>query len=220
MKLYNKIKKNYNLLNLELITFRAYLGLNKIYVFYLNCKYIKGFRNNFSVFELLYTKIHLKKVLKIIYKYNISKKKIFFIGFDDNNGFTNYKTLFLKTKHFFISDFWVHNLLLNKALVLDHFKKTLSSKKKINSNMIDELFNILETPDLIISVNNNNFELYKEIIKLKLPLISLFNNSSKVRFLGYKIYGNFESVKAKIFIYLLFKALLSFSNINEKTKKL
>jgi len=64
MKLKNKTKQ-YNILNLKLINYRVFLGLNKIFFFFFDTKYIKGFRNNFSIFELLYTKSFLKKALKI-----------------------------------------------------------------------------------------------------------------------------------------------------------
>jgi ribosomal protein S2 len=210
MKLKNKTKQ-YNILNLKLINYRVFLGLNKIFFFFFDTKYIKGFRNNFSIFELLYTKSFLKKALKIIYKFHKKKKKIFFVGFNDINMLTNYKLLFYKTKHSFVSDFWINNLLTNRAQVLYHFKRRLIKKNKINFKTATELFNILKTPDIVVMLNNNIIGLNKEIEQSKLPLVLLLNNSNKINRLGYKVLGNFEALKSKIFVYLLLKSVLSFS---------
>jgi ribosomal protein S2 len=209
-----KLKKKttqYNILNLKLINYRIFLGLNKIFFFFFDTKYIKGFRNNFSIFELLYTKSFLKKALKIIYKYHKKKKKIFFVGFNDIYTLTNYKLLFYKTKHSFISNFWVNNLLTNRVQVLYHFKRRLIKKKIINFKVATELFNILTTPDIVVMLNNKFPGLDKEMAQSKLPLVSLLNNSNKVNRLGYKVLGNFEALKSKIFVYLLLKSVLSFS---------
>ena len=51
----NKIKR-YNLINYNLLKSRSYLGLQKLSFYYLNSSYILGFRKNFSLFNLKYTK--------------------------------------------------------------------------------------------------------------------------------------------------------------------
>jgi hypothetical protein len=73
------------------------------------------------------------------------------------------------------------------------------------------LFNILTTPDIVVMLNNKFPGLDKEMAQSKLPLVSLLNNSNKVNRLGYKVLGNFEALKSKIFVYLLLKSVLSFS---------
>ena len=59
----------------KLTELRQYLGLKKLQFFYLNFKYLKGFRNNFSIFELTFSKLHFKKAIKLIYLFHSKKKK-------------------------------------------------------------------------------------------------------------------------------------------------
>lgn len=84
MKLKLQVSKFHNSLDQKLLKLKIYKGLKKIAFFFFNAKYIKGFRNNFSIFELLYTKLHLKKSLKILYKSKKKKKKILLFGFSTN----------------------------------------------------------------------------------------------------------------------------------------
>jgi len=94
---------------------------------------------------------------------------------------------------------------------LYHFKRRLIKKNKINFKTATELFNILKTPDIVVMLNNKIIGLNKEIEQSKLPLVLLLNNSNKINRLGYKVLGNFEALKSKIFVYLLLKSVLSFS---------
>jgi len=55
-----KIKK-YNLINFNLLNSRNYLGLKKLFFYYLNSAYIIGFRNNISLFNIQQITIFLKK---------------------------------------------------------------------------------------------------------------------------------------------------------------
>ncbi len=50
-----KIKKikNYNLINFYLLDSRNYLGLQKLSFYYLNSSYVLGFRNKFSLFNII-----------------------------------------------------------------------------------------------------------------------------------------------------------------------
>jgi hypothetical protein len=211
MKLNNKNIIKYNAVNVQLIDRRIFLGLSKIFFFFFDAKYIKGFRNNFSIFELLYTKSLIKKSLKIIYKHHKNKNKIFFIGFNDVNALTDYKYLFYSTSHSMLSKFWVHNLLFNRAQVLFHLKQRLVNKYKINIKFASELFNVTQTPDLIVILNNKFLGLNKEVLKTKLPLVSFLSNTQKVNRLGYKVLGNFDTLKSEVFVYLLLKSVLSLS---------
>lgn len=200
-----KKKKKYNLININVLNTRVYLGLKKLSIFYLNSRYIQGFRNKFCIFELIQINIFLKKSLKIIYKNHISGKKILFIGFPINK-FINYKFLFTQMGHYFIpQSSSKNNLLFNKNRINYCFKTYFM------------LINFLKqgiTPDLIVLYNQQEeIFVFKEIIKLQIPTILFFNTSDVSNQTIYKIPGNFQNSRSKTFIYLLLKCILTLSKI-------
>lgn len=215
MKLSNYKNSSYNLINFEFIKVKFYLGVNKLFFLFSNSKYISGFRNKFSIFEMVYIKVFLKKALKLIYNYHVNNKKILFVGFNDINKWTKFKYLFLKSKHFTMSNFWVYGFLINK-IGMDNFLKK-NFKKLKNKQTYLELFSIKKTPDLIVFLTNNNFKIpYKEIDSYKIPSVIFSNNYTVTSFIAYKAFGNFTSKKSQIFVYLLLKSILTFSKTNDK----
>lgn len=93
-----KLKKKsfYNLFNTRLIKVQSYKGLRKAAFFFLNAKYISGFRNLYTIFELNYTKLFIKKSLKIFFRFLKLKKAICFVGFNKN-----FNKTFLSENFFF-----------------------------------------------------------------------------------------------------------------------
>jgi ribosomal protein S2 len=217
MKLRKLKNIKYNLLNYELIKIKFYLGVNKIFFYFFNSKYILGFRNQFSVFEMIYIKSSLKKKLKLIYTYHIENKKILFIGFSDLNCWTKFKLIIFKSKHFVTSNFWINGFLNNKAEALKGLQKKI---KKFPTRVYNELFCLKTTPDLVVFLTNNSFKIpFQEINNLQIPSILLLNNFSKKYCLNYKVFGNFTSYKSQIFLYLLLKSLLTFKKNDVETEK-
>jgi len=199
------------------------LGLKKLTLYYLNSKYLQGFRNNFCIFELLITKIYLKNVLNIIYEYHRSNCKILFIGFPEfkNDKFT---ILFEKTKHYYIpSKTWINNIIINRSQVLDHLqlKTSYSDFNNKNSNIIknlNKIFKIRKKPDLII-LYNQKFEqnAFRESILSNIPLITFLNSSDLSNQVKYKIPIGTQNKISERFCYFLLKSILTFPR-NKKVK--
>lgn len=219
MKLKNYKNFRYNLINSEFIKIKFYLGVTKLFFLFFNNRYILGFRNRYSVFEMLYIKAFLKKSLKLIYKYHINHKKILFIGFKDVNKWTKFKLLFLKSKHFIVSNFWIRGFLMNRSAIFATSKKIF--KKKYKKHYFLEMCFVDKTPDIAVFLSNSSFKIpYQEIKNYKIPFVLLSNNYSKNVCLNYKVFGNFVSYKSQIFLYLLLKSILTFSKIDVKKKRI
>lgn len=216
-------KKNYitiNLTNKKLIELRYYLGLKKLTFFYLNSKYIKGFRNNFSVFELSFSKSLLKKSFKVIYNYHINKQKILFVSFSDYFQKTQFKSFIYKHKHFYLSNIWFNDLLSNRTKIQRYFKKTLHNTSSDNFlknlSFVNELLNFSKTPDLIVLFFLNNKPLVlKEIERTNKPSIIFANSSSNLNKTLYKMVGNFNNYKANFFLFLILKSMFSISSFKK-----
>ncbi len=214
-----KIKKikRYNLINYNLLKSRSYLGLQKLSFYYLNSSYILGFRKNFSLFNLKYTKNYIKKSLLIIYKFHYYNKKILFIGFPSfSTGNKNYDLLFYSTDHYHVAyDNWINNFLMNYKQVMLLTKKLLL-KKNLNNKELKTVIGIKQIPDLIVVYNQTKqTKIVKEILSNKIPLISFMNSSSNLSNLEYKILGGFHNLKTKHFIYFLLKSILTLSKFKK-----
>ena len=214
-----KIKK-YNLINYSLLKSRNYLGLHKLSFYYLNSSYIIGFRNNLSVFNLKQTKNFIKKSLLLIYKFHYFNKKILFIGFPNFLN-KNFYTLFNTTNHYYISyDMWINNFFVNYKKIMFLKKKLLLLKKNLSSKELKFMININKIPDLIVVYNQTKeTKIIEEILATKIPLISFMNSSTNSNLLEYKNLGGFHHFKAKIFIYLLLKSILTLSKKKSIVKK-
>jgi len=214
-----KIKKikRYNLINYNLLKSRSYLGLQKLSFYYLNSSYILGFRKNFSLFNLKYTKNYIKKSLLIIYKFHYYNKKILFIGFPSfSTGNKNYDLLFYSTDHYHVAyDNWINNFLMNYKQIMLLTKKLLL-KKNLNNKELKTVIGIKQIPDLIVEYNQTKqTKIVKEILSNKIPLISFMNSSSNLSNLEYKILGGFHNLKTKHFIYFLLKSILTLSKFKK-----
>lgn len=214
-----KIKKikRYNLINYNLLKSRSYLGLQKLSFYYLNSSYILGFRKNFSLFNLKYTKNYIKKSLLIIYKFHYYNKKILFIGFPSfSTGNKNYDLLFYSTDHYHVAyDNWINNFLMNYKQIMLLTKKLLL-KKNLNNKELKTVIGIKQIPDLIVVYNQTKqTKIVKEILSNKIPLISFMNSSSNLSNFEYKILGGFHNLKTKHFIYFLLKSILTLSKFKK-----
>jgi ribosomal protein S2 len=201
MKIYKTKQKKYNLINHDLLTSRSYLGLHKLSLYYLNSKYIKGFRNKFCIFDTLKTKNFIKKALLIIYKYHYLNKKILFIGFP-NIKTKNYNILFNQTNHYYIPHSnWINNSILNYHQIIKSLKKKIFLTKNLNIN---------RTPDLIVLFNQTKeIKAFKESINSKIPLITFLDSCTKSDQTYYKIPGGFQNYKTEKICYLLLKSILT-----------
>lgn len=215
MKLKKITQKKYNLINYNLLKARIYLGSNKSSLNYLNFKYLKGFINNFCMFDLTQTNFHLKKALKIIYEFHYLNLKILFIGFPTIfNTNDNFVKLFEQTNHYHIpQNDLTNNKILNRYVLINNKKQHNNYKNSFNNKKLNKLNNILNTPilpNLIVLYDKNS-----EVLLLKnfthllnIPKITFVNSSDKLFNSGYKIPGSFINKKTNILCYFLLKSIL------------
>ena len=128
MKVNKKIKK-ISLINYNLLKYQIY-NTDKIFI------------NNFKINN---TNLELKQALKIIYLYNINKKKIMFVGFPYNKVVKN------QLNNFFISK----NKLYSNLCDLDTYDLIVLNFSNNKDKKILERFKSSNLP-LIIFGNNTN----------------------------------------------------------------
>ena len=130
--------------------------------------------------------LHFKKVIEIIFQYHKNNKTIIFLD-------SPYK---FKTKqHLFLSTFfWPPGLLTNKQFI--HKDKSLYHR----------FSSLNKKPHLFVVFDHKlNDSLFKETLKLKIPVLMFFNSSFKA-----------HKIKYNKFIYYLLRNTL---NLNDYTKK-
>ena len=141
----------------------------------------------------------LKKIIKIVYKFNNLYLNFLFLNF--NKCFFN---LLKKINQSYITNkFWTYGLFDNFKLSIDYVKKYNLSK--FNLNTLN--FSLLIT-------NNNQTKLkniLNEIIRFQVPIIFFDNklhllNNNKI---NYKLYGNFSNQKL---LYKIFNTILNRHN--------
>ena len=184
------------LFRLQLLKFKTYV-INENQLRFVNLKSIE---------------LHLKHVLKIIYKYHINNKKIMVIGIPQLIQ-RNFQHILQKTQHLFLAEnIWVKGIFSNKVSTFKYIQKQFNLNvklKKPNTNL-NSLFKIQKKPDLIIIFNKkSDSDVLQEAKKQQLPIIGITLNSD-CRIL-YKIPGNFQFLNKKInnllfiLLYSLFK---------------
>ena len=151
----------------------------------------KSYKKNYFFKSLKIEDIEYRfiKGLKIIYKYNVSRKKLFF--------FNNYKKIEVKLK----------NLLIQTThTYTSKFLRTNSSNKKRNNLII-----ILNK-----QINKNDI---KKNYNTKIPTIFIGSSLSNFNFsLNYKILGNFVFKKNQnFFFFILLNSIIKKTN-NLKNK--
>jgi ribosomal protein S2 len=126
---------------------------------------------------------HLKKIFSVIFEYHKNKKTIIFLGIPKRIE-NKYKKTFSKTRHIFLPEYyWINGLLTNKNSLFKYIKKRIFLNKKINIHNLQQYFSINRKPNLLVNFNVElNKNLLKESMKLKIPVINIFNepNDNKV----------------------------------------
>ncbi len=160
MELKNKLKFK-GLINLHLLKYQVYKNLNNSSV------------NNIS--------IELKQVLKIIYLYNIQKKRIIFVGFPYNKR--------------------AHNQLKNTTFM----SKSLFIKKlqKQNASNLSKNFDLM----VFYQISNMDYSLLKKLNNIDKPSI-LFCKNCESNNINYKVTDVSKNKKLKLFIYFLIFSIL------------
>jgi len=211
MKVQLNRRTKYNLLLKNLIKTEINIGPSKNQFFTIDFNFMKGFKNNYCIFDLKYIELSLKKALRLIYTFSRQNKKILFLG-DLKVNNKKFNDLYsLKGSHFLPINCKINGFLSNKKYILYHLK---SNQKKLFSksnptNFIEKFKGILhmdniKTPDLIV-VLNHNYDPYflEEAVKLNIPIISLMGAEKNENTIGktYKIVGSFQKEKSIEFLY-------------------
>ena len=174
MKIKNTIRNQNKLLKLKLIKTKIYKK--------------KDTFTNLKIEDIEY---RLKKGLQIISKYNISDKKILFVG-NSSAMETKIKNLLKNTRHMFISQYlWLNGAVSNKqAFSTDSLKETSYNK----TSKLKNKYNLI----VILDKQINN-DIINEGYKTKTPIIFLGSSLNIFDIKSsYKIPGNFSLAKKKI----------------------
>lgn len=150
----------------------------------------KIYQKSLQSFDLAGT--YLKKAIFLIFQYHIKNKKILFVGV--NKKIQNkYKHVLKKTKHLFLPEkYWIKGLLTNKVTVFKYIKNSFSSTK------IKNYFLLKKSPNLIVIFNEQNqASIIKEAIKLKIPVIVLNTEKSRLEGIFYQMHLDSEVVTQK-----------------------
>lgn len=157
----------------------------------------KIYKENQSMIEenFQYSELYLKKALQIIYNYHFHNKNIFFIGLPLKIQ-RNYSKLFFQTSHSFIPKLIkIDGIITNKDLRI--------------------LNQIEQKPDLIVFFDKKiKYSVFKETVKLKIPVITITTNIKLNENVLYSIYSNFYYLNKRLnnlYIYL-------FTSILKKAK--
>jgi hypothetical protein len=145
----------------------------------------KFIQQNFfnSSFENL--ELHFKKAFKIIFKYHINSRKIFFVGLPQFKGINFNNSLKLNhTNHLFIpNSSWINGFILNKKFILRNLKykflktKLFNDKKKLNF-----FLSLKGKPDLVVVFNpNKELNFLKEFARFGIPIITFGNTISNFK---------------------------------------
>ena len=189
MKLKSLKIKKYELLKLHLLKSRIY-------------KTSKTKQNGIEYLNQV--KLHLKKILRIIYLYHISNKVILFVGFPYSKNKNLLQSL-KDSRHYFIpEDVWVNGFLINNNSLLKYL-----NFNSIKSKNMKSLLNIKIVPDLVVIFKvPSNTSMVKEISKLDIPVACFSDDTNKINKLTYLLKNNFGDGKEKQFYKFLIYSIL------------
>ncbi|VVF13555.1 apicoplast ribosomal protein S2 (apicoplast) [Hepatocystis sp. ex Piliocolobus tephrosceles] len=217
----------------NLLKSKIYIGKTYKNININNYKYIYKIQYNYCILNLTLIILYLYKLYLYIYNISLINSKILFIN--NNNLIIK---LIIKicniTNNFYIIK-WIPGLLTNwyifkkKIIIYIWLEKLFKNKYFINilskkcidklKNIYNKLYttfkgikNMLILPKHIFLLNYNNLIL-KEILKLKLILISFINLSIDSNYINIKILGNYNNYKSLKLIYKIIYTSIIHSKI-------
>lgn len=185
-----KIKNN-NILFNSLLKSKNFYGKNIKKINKNNLSFIFGVRHNFTIIDLKYVLYFIKRIFKLVQFNIIKKKKILIIGNSNDIKFLVNKNFIKNNKNiFFFNQSWINGFITNKNYT--NFKYFL------NQNSINLIF--------ILKTNENEEFITKELLSLKVPIISLVNIDQNLNDINYPILSNLNNIKSLyILMYLIRK---------------
>lgn len=151
--------------------------------------YLKGYRNNFCIYNPNVTLLYFRRALKVLIKIMTSKKKILFVG--SPLGFEKeFVALCRKQGHFL--------MMKEHQGFFTNFRKPFNSKD-VNFTKVEEL------PSLIFFFSPaKNSGVLKEALSLNIPLMGFVNTNEDINNLDFPIPANIKSQKGGFFVYNFF----------------
>lgn len=151
--------------------------------------------------------LYLKKAILTIFNYHKHNKTILFVGnfSNKNKMFINKKLL--KNHIFLLNSNWIYGILTNKNSFVKSLQK--NNDKRLKDYNLQKYITTKKKPDLIVILSmENNQEILKEALKLKIPTISLIDNNFN-DFILYPIKIDTTSkIKNYNFIFYLLNSIL------------
>lgn len=136
------------------------------------------------------TELYFKKAAQILYKYNISGKRILFLGFP-----ASFQSVLKNTKHVLIPESnWLNGLITNQILRFNY--SLTKQQKRLPFKIVQLLLELKKKIDLVVVFNlNNNISAVNESYSARIPIIGSYTNfglqTDKVT---YKVTNNFKLV--------------------------
>lgn len=173
----------------------------------------KVFKNKKNINYLFFknVEIKIKKMLCILYNFQLANKKILFVGTELRLNSKVKKLLKNKKHNFLPKSVWIHGIITNTKSLFKHLVKQYTI---FNNKTFKYLFNLKNEANLIVIFNEKfNQASFNEILLKRIPIISfnVYNNLSNSNLSIYKITNNFNFVNAPIqnnFFFIFFNSLL------------
>ncbi|CAD2107665.1 apicoplast ribosomal protein S2 (apicoplast) [Plasmodium vinckei lentum] len=217
----------------DLLKSKIYIGNNYKNIYINNYKFIYKIKYNYCILNFTLIILYLYKLYLYVYNISIFNNKILFI-INNNlmihliinicNLTNNYYiikwvpgilTNWYMFKKKIIIYLWLEKLFKNNYIINILSKKCLYNLKTIYNKLyknINGIKNMNILPKHICLLNYNNLIL-KEILKLKLILISFINLSLDSSYINIKILGNYNNYKSLKLIYKIIYTSIIHSKI-------
>lgn len=188
----NKIKKKnqQNLLLNSLFKSKNFYGefLNKTNKNIL--PFLYGIRHQYSIINLKYTSIYLKRVFKLMQNTLKKNKKILIIGNSNDIKFLLNENFTKNNKNIiFYNQEWINGLITNNDQMNSFFK----------NNQINLI--------LIIKTSIHEKYLNKELSTLNIPIVSFVNTNQNIENIDYPIITNTKNIKSLYILMYLIRQL-------------
>lgn len=218
----------------DLLKSKIYIGNIYKNIYFDNYKYIYKIKFNYCILNFTFIALYLYKLYLYIYNISLMNNKILFIN--NNNLIKNFTIKICNLTNNLYINKWVSGLLTNwfvlkkkiiiyiwisKIIKNKYFNNILSKKCIYNLNIIyiklynkfNGIKNMINLPKYIFLTNFNKNLILKEILKLKLILISFINLSLDSSNINIKILGNYNNYKSLKLIYKIIYTSLIHSKI-------
>ncbi len=152
--------------------------------------FLYGIRHQYSIINLKYTSIYLKRVFKLMQNTLKKNKKILIIGNSNDIKFLLNENFTKNNKNIiFYNQEWINGLITNNGHINSFFK----------NNQINLI--------LIIKTSIHEKYLNKELSILNIPIVSFVNTNQNIENIDYPIITNTKNIKSLYILMYLIRQL-------------